>query len=322
MLIIHHVVIELTVVVLVLGLANSDGILRVSVQHTRNHLRNDVAPLVLVAKRQEQFLDGIQHRTQIVLGILEEGQQQFRGAVASAATHTRDRAVQVVHMVDDCLDGIAEGQLLVVVTMETELLILHDSLIAGQFLIDIFLIEGAKAIHQIKHVSLAFFLHLMKSLVQFRAAIAAHRHDVEGGLVTHFVEGIHHADTLVNILHVACHAEHLVGAFGSGLHGVHVDAAHVSHHGHLHLGFDAVLHFPQQIVVAELPRAIFLGVKKFGRVLVAHLHVVDTGSREEGVEATHKFQREIVLVHQAAVADGAVENFNGFVVHNLVVSRA
>lgn len=47
LLIIHHMIIELGVVVLVFGLADGDGILRVTVQHTGNHLRDDVAPFVL-----------------------------------------------------------------------------------------------------------------------------------------------------------------------------------------------------------------------------------------------------------------------------------
>ena len=57
------------------------------------------------------------------------------------------------------------------------------------------------------------------------------------------------------------------------------------------------------------------------RILITHFHVVDTGCREEGVEAAHKFQGEVVLVDQAAVADGAVKNFNGFVVHGKTMVR-
>ena len=168
---------------------------------------------------------------------------------------------------------------------------------------------------EVEHVGLAFFLHLVERFVEFRTAVAAHGHDVEGGLVTHVVEGVHHADALVDVLHVAGHAEHLVGAFRGGLHGVHVHTAHVGHHGHLHLGFDAVFYLPEQVVVAELPRAVFLRVEKFGRVLVTHFHVVDAGCGKERIEAADEFQGEVVLVDEAAVADGAVENFDAFVVH-------
>ncbi len=218
-------------------------------------------------------------------------------------------------MVDDGLDRVGEGELLVVVAVEAEFFALHDSLVAREFLVDVFLVEGAEAVDEVEHVGLAFFLHLVERFVEFRTAVTAHGHDVERRLVAHVMEGVHHADTLVDVLHVACHAEHLVGAFGGGLHGIHVHAAHVGHHGHLHLGIDAVLHFPEQVVVAELPWAVFLGVEKFGGVLVAHFHVVDAGCGKEGIEAADEFQGEIVLVDETAVADGAVEDFDAFVVH-------
>ena len=289
--------------------------MRVTVEHARNHLRNDVAPFVLAVQRQEQFLDGVENRTQVVFGVLEEAEQKFGGAVACAASHARHGTVEVVHVVDDGLDRVAEGELLVVVTVEAELLALHDSLVTGEFLVDVFLVEGAETVDEVKHVGVAFFVHLVERFVEFRTAVTAHGHDVEGGFVTHVVEGVHHADTLVDVLHVACHAEHLVGAFGGGLHGVHVHAAYVGHHGHLHLGIDAVLHFPQEVVVTELPRAVFLGVEEFGGVLVTHFHVVDAGCGEECIEAADEFQGEVVLVDEAAVADGAVEDFDAFVVH-------
>ena len=218
-------------------------------------------------------------------------------------------------MVNDCLDRVAEGKLLVIVAMETELLVLHDSLVTSQFLVNVFLVEGAKAVNEVKHVGLAFFVHLVQGFVEFRTAVTAHGHDVESRLVAHFVEGVHHFDTLVDVLDVACHAEHLVRAFGCGLHSVHIHAAHVSHHGHLDVGFDTVLDLPQEIVIAELPRAVFLGIEEFRRVLVAHFHIVHTGSGEERIEATHKFEGEVVLVDETAIADGAVENFDAFVVH-------
>ena len=287
-----------------------------AVEHTGDHLRNDVAPFVLFLERQEQFLVGIEHRTQIILRVLEEAEQEFSGAVTGATAHTGHGTVKVIHVVDNSLDGVGEGQLLVVMTMEAELLVLHDAAVAGDFLIDVFLVEGAEAVHEVKHIGLAFFVDLVQGFVQFRTTVTAHSHDVEGGFVTHFVEGIHHFDTLVDVLHVACHAEHLVRAFAGGLHGVHVHAAHVSHHSHLDLGIDTVLDFPKQVIIAELPRAIFLGVKEIRRVLVTHFHVVHTSGRQEGVKTTHKFKREVVLVDQATIADGAVQNLNAFVVHS------
>ena len=315
LLVVDHSLVEFAVFVLVFGFADSDSVLRVAVEHARDHLRNDVAPFVLAVQRQEQFLDGVEHRAQIVLRVLEETEQEFGGAVACAAAHARHGTVEVIDMVDDGLDGVAESELLVVVTMEAEFLVLHDSLVAGEFLVDVFLVERTETIDEVEHVGLTFILHLVERFVEFRAAVTAHGHDVERRFVTHVVEGVHHADALVDVLDVACHAEHLVGAFAGGLHGVHVHAAHVGHHGHLHLGFNAVLDLPEQIVVAEFPRPVFLGVKEFGGILVAHFHVVDAGCGKECIEAADEFQREIVLVDETAIADSAVENFDCFVVH-------
>ena len=314
-LVVDHVFVELAIHVLFFGLADGNSVLRMAVEHTRDHLRDDVTPFVLALQRQEEFLDGVENRAEVVLRILEEAEEEFCGAIACAAAHAGHGAVEVVDVVDDSLDRVGEGELLVVVTVEAELLVLHDAFVAGEFLVDVFLVEGAEAIDEVKHVGLAFFVDLVEGFVKFRTAVAAHGHDVEGGLVTHVVEGVHHADALVDVLDVACHAEHLVRAFVGGLHGVHVHAAHVSHHGHLHLGIDAVLDLPEQIVVAELPRTVFFRVEEFRGVLVTHFHVVYAGCSEKGVQSTHEFKRKIMLVDETAIADGAVENFNGFVVH-------
>ena len=315
-LVVNHVFVELTIHVLFFGLADGNSVLRMAVEHTCNHLRDDIAPFVFALQRQEEFLDGVEHRAQIVLRILEEAEEKFGSAVACAAAHAGHGAIEIVDVVDDGLDCVGEGELLVVMTVEAEFLVLHDSLVAGEFLVDVFLVECAEAIDEVKHVGVAFFVDLVESFVEFRTAVAAHGHDVERCFVAHVVEGVHHADALVDVLDVACHAEHLVRAFGSGLHSVHVDATHVGHHSHLHLGIDAVLDFPEQIIVAELPWTIFLRVEEFRRVLVTHFHVVYAGCCEKGVQSTHEFKRKIVLVDEAAIADRAVENFNCFVVHS------
>ena len=117
-LVVNHSFVELAVFVLVFGLANGDSVLRMAVEHTRNHLRDDVAPFVLFLEREEELLDGVEHWAQIVLRILEEAEQEFGGAVASAAAHAGDGTVEVIDVVDDGLDCVAEGELLVVVTVE------------------------------------------------------------------------------------------------------------------------------------------------------------------------------------------------------------
>ena len=269
--------------VAIIGFAYGNGVLRVAVEHARDHLRDDVAPFVLLLQREEQFFDGVENWAQIVFWILEEAEKQLGGAVAGATAHAGDRTVEVVDVVDDGLDRVGEGELLVVVAVEAESLVLHDAFVAGELFVDVFLVECAEAIDEVEDVGVAFFVHLVERFVEFRAAVATHGHDVERGFVAHVVEGVHHADALVDVLDVACYAEHLVRAFGGGFHGVHVHAAHVGHYGHLDLGIDAVLDFPKKVVVTEFPRSVFFRVEEFRGILVAHFHVVYAGCGKECV---------------------------------------
>jgi len=108
-LVVDHVFVELTVHVLFFGLADGNGVLRMAVEHTRDHLRDDVTPFVLALQRQEEFLDGVENRAEVVLRILEEAEEEFSGAVACAAAHAGHGAVEVVDVVDDSLDRVGEG---------------------------------------------------------------------------------------------------------------------------------------------------------------------------------------------------------------------
>ncbi len=291
------------------------------VHRTGNHLRDDVAPFVLLAKRNEQFGNRFEHGANVEFRIFEEAQEKFRRAVPRAAAHSGHRAIQVIHMVDDGLNRIAECELLVVVTVESELFRFHVFPVTLDALVDVLLVEVAEGIDEVKNVRLAFMFHLVERLVEFRSAIAAHRHNVQRRFETQIVERIHQIDSLVDVLHVACDADHLVRGFGSGLDGLHVHASDIRHYGELHRAVDAVADLPKQIVLAKFPRSVFLRVEKFRRILIPHFHIVDARRRQKLVKTTDKFQTEIVLVDEAAIADGAVENLDGWIIHLNSFSR-
>ena len=122
------------------------------IQGTGDHLRNDVTPFVFLTERNEEFGNRFENRTNVELRILEEGEEKFRGTVTSAAAHAGDCTVEIIDVVDDSLDRVAESELLVVVTMETKLLRLHMLTIAIDALVDIFLVEVTEGIHEVKDV--------------------------------------------------------------------------------------------------------------------------------------------------------------------------
>ena len=86
-LVVDHLFVEFAVMVAVFCLADGDGVLRMAVEHARDHLRDDVAPFVLLLQREEQFFVGVENRAQVVLRILEEAEEEFGGAVACATAH-------------------------------------------------------------------------------------------------------------------------------------------------------------------------------------------------------------------------------------------
>lgn len=102
-------IVELAVHILFFGLTYCNSVLRMTVQYTGNHLRDDVAPFVLGLEREEQFLVSVENRTDIVLGVLQEAEEKFGSAVASATTHAGHRTIKEVHVVDDGLDGVGES---------------------------------------------------------------------------------------------------------------------------------------------------------------------------------------------------------------------
>ena len=72
---------------------------------------------------QDVILQQLDHRPQAELGIAEETQQQFHGAVAGSSSQSSHRGIHAIGTQDDGFDRVGEGQLLIVVGMDADLFV-------------------------------------------------------------------------------------------------------------------------------------------------------------------------------------------------------
>jgi hypothetical protein len=70
------------------------------------------------------------------------------------------------------------------------------------------------------------------------------------------------------------------------------------------------------LLLAEAPRAEVLAGEHGLVVAVAKLDVIDAGLAHRPVNRAHGFQREMGIVRQSAVTDGAVDNLDFWAKHH------
>ena len=68
------------------------------------------------------LLQRLPNRANIELRIAQKAQQQFHRAIARTASHPADGSIDAVGPVDDPLDRVREGQLLIVMRVNTDFL--------------------------------------------------------------------------------------------------------------------------------------------------------------------------------------------------------
>ncbi|MNZ89707.1 hypothetical protein D3C78_1086420 [compost metagenome] len=93
------------------------------IQNTCNHVRDDISPLFLLTKRYHVLLDHVEHRTKVVLGILQLRYKQFCVAVAGSAAHAIYGSIKQLDALLACKQRISEGKLKIVMSMNTQTLI-------------------------------------------------------------------------------------------------------------------------------------------------------------------------------------------------------
>jgi len=81
---VEDVLVELGVLVFVLGLSHGDCGARVLVQHAGDGVWYHIAPFHFFAHRYHIVLDDFQDGLDVELGIFQETDEQFKGAVSGA----------------------------------------------------------------------------------------------------------------------------------------------------------------------------------------------------------------------------------------------
>ena len=84
----------------------------------------------------------------------------------------------------------------------------------------------------------------------------------------------------------------------------------VGHHGQLEVGRVVADDAAEVVLDAVFPAAVFALLDAFARRLVAQFHVIHAGGHAGVVNHLDDFVVEMVVVHQAAVADGAIEDLD------------
>ncbi len=89
-----------------------------------------------------------------------------------------------------------------------------------------------------------------------------------------------------------------------------VGALGIGHHAQLEAGGVVTHDAPQVVFEAILPGAVLAGNDDFPGSLVAQLHVVNARRHAGVIDGLDDLVVKLVVVHQAAVADGAIEDLD------------
>ena len=145
-----------------------------------------------------------------VLGVVEESNQQLHLAVARSAPEARKARVEHVGAFHDCLDCVAEGELLVVVAVDSHFLasalrkleeLVHQGL-------DLLAVHGAEAVDDVDGAHFRFHQQ-GERFVDLAFWNDRRGHQVECGLVA-FVMGIlDHVERQGDLVDVGCDPDHV-----------------------------------------------------------------------------------------------------------------
>ena len=276
------------------------------------HIRDRVAPVQLLAQRDEMLLDALQYGAEVEFWVFQEADEQLQRAVARAAPQPVDGGVQAAGAQDQRLDGVGVRELLVVVRVNADHLAAPlDGLQEGQRQVANLLgIERAEAVHQVDGVHRA--LHQRRQRV-FKVAVqhGGDRHQVERGLVPLLVRVGDHVDGGGNLVDVGGHADAVEDALLLWQDvGVVIRPLGIRHGAQLHLARVVAHDSPDVVFVGILPRAVLLAREDLLRCLVADLHIIHTGGHAGVVDRLHEMFLEQMIVDQPAVAYRAVQHLD------------
>jgi hypothetical protein len=220
--------------------------------------------------------------------------------------------VDAVGTVDDRFDGVGEGQLLVVVGVDADLLagaLERLAVLLDQHL-DLLGVERAEAVDDHDGAGRSLDQHLQR-LRHLRVLHGRNGHQVAGDLVALVVGVVDHVDRDRDLMHVGGDPDQVERALLLGENvRVVVGLLRVGHHRELERRVVLSDDPAHVVLVAVLPGAELGGREELLGCLVAHLHVIDAGLDARLVHGLDEAVVEHVVVDQASVANGAVENLD------------
>ena len=282
------------------------------VEDAGDHVRDERAPFFGAAHRHQVFLQEFENWAQVKLRVFQEAEQQFHRAVAGATTQAEHGGVNPIGALDDGFDGVGERQLHVVVRVNADLLpgrLGHGNVLPGQ-LTNLLVVERPVAVHHDDGVDRGLGEGLER-LVDFRVGDGADGHDVAGRLVAFVVSILDHVHRGRDLVHIGGHADAVEHALlGRQDVGLVVGLAGVGHGGKLEGGVVVADDPAQVVLVAVFPVAVLLPGKLRLGGLVAQFHVVDASLNIGVINGLDEVVLKQVIVDQAPVADGAVQNLD------------
>lgn len=275
-----------------------------------------VAPEPFLLHLHEVLLDEGEDGADVVLGVFQKTEEELGGAVAGGAAHAEDAAVDVVDALDDALNRIREGELLVVVAVDADLLALEDTHVFLGEVVDLLGVEVAEAVDEVDDVEVGVG-ELVEGFLEVGLEDVGCGHDVDAYLVAGVFAVLAEVDGLVDLLGVGGDAVHGDDGLILGEDGVVVGAADVAHDGDLGVG--GVGDLAQELLVAEAPGAVLLDVELLLVGAIAELDIVHPRAHEAVIDLADQLLAEIPVVHEATIADGAVQGLDLRAVHQMTL---
>ena len=269
-------------------------------------------------------LNAVQHRAQPELRVVQEAQQQLHRAVAGAPAQPRHAPVEPVGSLDGRLDGIGERQLPVVVGM-------HPHRLPGRrrvaqerihVAVDLLRVQRPEAVDDADGVRLRL-RHQGQRLVQLAVRHRRQRHQVQARLVALVMGMLDHVEGQRDLVDIGGHPDHVQDALRFRQDVLPVVAlVGVGHRRQLQRGLVVSDDAAEVALDAVLPRAELPRRKLPARVDVPDLHVVDAALDARLIHRLHRLVAELVVVHQTAVPNGAVQHLDLGAVRHPIARRA
>ena len=294
----------------------------VNVQLARKHVRYAVAPENIFFKGQNLRTDGFQNGHQVEFGILQKAHQQLQRTVAGAASQTIERAIHVIGILDNRLNGIGIGQLLLIVTVNTNFGFLYVLFEFLQVVVHIFAVQRPETVHNVHSENAGFLFNLLQRLFQFPFDGMRNRHDIDRGSVPLLVSTVGQVNGFIHIPHIGGNPDHIHRAVFFGTQILSKRFMGILHYGDFALVIHALNHLPDIVIFGEPPDAELFRIEHLLTVPIAQLHHIHAGLRQQAEYVFHHFKRKMRVVHQSAIANRAIDNFQLRSVHVMLLEIA